>query len=172
MSDEQLPSGGIAMEAPLGDRVPSENGSRVTTPSLVTTRLKVVRDEGTEFCNTLGILALAVIETADVVGRAAGRTLHQATTDGSRGTFEVVHDVALTAHDLVVDTAQIAVDTLTDLGAQVVRGATTLSRQGRDLTALFSEAGQGLMRLVMTLSHPAERPETAKAVAAVPIIVN
>jgi hypothetical protein len=173
MSDEQLPGGGITIEAPHAERAPYENGSRVASlqqPAMMS--LKTIRDQGTEFFNTVGILALAAIETADVVGRAAGRMMYQATTDGSRASFEMAHELTRTAHDVVVDTAQIAVDTVTDLGTQVIRGATVLSRQGRELSDVLSEAGQGLVRLAVTVMRQTDRHEAAKPVTAVPIIVN
>jgi hypothetical protein len=171
MSDEQL-SSGMTVEAPA-DRAPYENGHRVSPQrERPMATMKAVRDSGTEFFNSVGILALAAIETADVVGRAAGRVAYQAANDGSRSSFELIHELTRTGHDVVVDTAQIAVDTVTELGAQVVRGATLLSRQGRELSDVFSEAGQGIFRLALSVMRRPERQEPSKAVAAVPIIVN
>jgi hypothetical protein len=172
MSEEHLPGAGITAEGPHIERTTHENGNRMLPQrERVLTQFKDIRDQGTELFSTAGILALAAIETADVVGRAAGRLFYDSTTDGSRAAFELVHELSRTSHDIVVDTTQIAVDTVTEVGSQLVRGATHLVRQGRELADLAAEAGGGVFRLAMGLMRQPERSET-KPVAAVPIIVN
>jgi hypothetical protein len=173
MLEEKVSEGGGTGERSQAERVHLDYGSR--TPQLKDhprRDFKGMRDQGSDFLNSVGILALTAIETVEVVSRSAGRAFFNGTTDGSRATFELIHDLTRTAHDVVVDSAQIAVDTASDLGAQAVRAATVLTRQGQELSEIIGQAGQGMLRQTLKTLRQAERHDQVPVAAAVPIIVN
>ncbi|MBC7544725.1 MAG: hypothetical protein H7338_18535 [Candidatus Sericytochromatia bacterium] len=177
MSDEHFTGGPVRTD----DRRPADQDVRSPeratapprrpTPLAPTPTLQAWRDSGTEAMSTVGILALSALETLDVIGRAAGKLAYNATTDGSRAGFELMHEVGRTTHDLIVDGTATTVDTAADVGSQLVRGATLLNKQGRDMLHVVEELGRGLAAVAFSLITRPDKQEPARA-AAIPITVN
>lgn len=160
----------VAHADPVADMV---TGAGRPLPGRRYGAVRVGRDAATEIINSMGLVAMAALETADVVGRAAGRLAYDATRDMAQAGTQLVHDLGQACHDSALDTAQTAVDAGLGVGAQIVRGATGLSKQGRELMGTVETLARGLVGLTVGMLGAATSQRVPKEpVAAVPIVVN
>lgn len=127
--------------------------------------MKSGRDVGTELITSMGILALAAFESADIVSRAAGNLFFKGLRDTVKAGATLSSEVSHAMQEATLKNTRGALNTAVEVGAEVVRAAKNFNDQGRELSQIGEEWGRsvtsGIRGVIASAPKPAERKDTA-----------
>lgn len=134
--------------------------------------MKAGRDMGTELITSVGILALAAFESADIVGRAASNLFFKGVRDTVKAGATLSTEISHAVQEATLKNTQGALNTAVEVGAEMVRAAKSMSEQSRELGQLGEDFGRSLTSGIRGVIAAAPAKQERKEAAVVPISIK
>lgn len=134
--------------------------------------VKSGRDMGTELITSVGILALAAFESADIVGRAAGNLFFKGLRDTVKAGATLSNEVSHAVQEATLKNTRGALNTAVEVGAEFVRAAKSFNEQGRELSQIGEDFGRTLTGSIRGVIASAPKAAERKETAVVPISIK